>query len=114
MALVVPVRHVKMHLKNQDGVIEMQKISITKTQTRKNVEAPEACLRNHQGYSEEPSGLLPSVTNLSNLTTLRQSPNFDIASHYTALRLSLQTSCSLLTLASLILVRLPHNPAAFS
>ena len=31
MALVAPIRHVKMHLKNQNGVIEMQKISITNT-----------------------------------------------------------------------------------
>ena len=31
-------------------------------QTWKNVEAPEACLRNHQDYSEDPSGWLPSKT----------------------------------------------------
>ena len=31
MALVAPIKHEKLHLKNQNGVIEIQKISITKT-----------------------------------------------------------------------------------
>ena len=31
MALIAPIRHVNMHLKNQNSVTEMQKISITKT-----------------------------------------------------------------------------------
>ena len=47
-------------------------------QTGKNMEAPVACLWNHQGYSEEPSRLLPSKTSQNSLNEKKPMDNLQL------------------------------------